>query len=90
MPGQMLYHAILKVLKEQYDKDPHVPVSSGELRAELNTPLEELLPYVDKLVENGYVFKARGRRSEGASFLIKIREKGLKAVGGRKINIPKP
>ncbi|HOP08688.1 MAG TPA: hypothetical protein PK718_07735 [Candidatus Methanofastidiosa archaeon] len=87
MSGQLVYISILRILKEHHDRDPDMPVSSGELRSELNTPLDELIPYVEKLVHNGYVFRARGKRSEGSSFLLKIREQGLKALSNRRIEI---
>jgi len=86
MPGQLVYLSILKVLKDHFDKDPNEPVSSGELRAELNAPIEDIMPYVNRLVRNGYVFMARGRE-KGSGFLLKIRQKGLKALAGRRIDI---
>jgi len=85
MPGRMVYLEILKILKKHYDKDPTYLIPSSELRSKLNTPVEELRPYVEDLEFNGYVYREDGISK--ATFYLMISDKGIRALKERKIEI---
>jgi len=67
---------MLRILEEQYEKDPPCFVTSSNLRAKLGLSVEEMRPYAEAIYEEGY-----GQTLKGFSdtFIVRLNERGHKA-----------
>ncbi len=81
-----MYLNILSILKEENDKNPSYFYGSSNLRAKLDTTIDKIRPYAEKLEIHGYVDKENGFNS---TFILKIRKKGIHALELGKVDIKK-
>ncbi|MBN1785765.1 MAG: hypothetical protein JW825_02095 [Candidatus Methanofastidiosa archaeon] len=68
-----------EILVEQYKKDPIYLVASSRLRAALGVPVEEIKPYAEALVKQGYAYAFE---SFSPTFIMGLNEKGYRALSG--------
>ncbi len=76
MNHDQVYEGMLSILSEWYEKNSPYFVPSSELRAKLNTAVEDLRPYAEELEQQGYVRKLEGL---SPNFIVKFTKQGHRA-----------